>query len=276
MNLNTTLISENVIDGLDYVYDESVDFAFFRLNEATGALTDFKPILVKLRSCLKPDGYLLFFVDESYWHEVSATMAAQDPVPQGDLQWLTFTYAVDQGDGIKMAVLMGRGNYETLHAERRYEHHTSKSVFDHLETDTEEQAVIEGFIEGHTLVDHTVLECGMGEGVGLEAALAQDCHYIGIEPSGENLMGVLESVLNKGDIDMIFNGQVLRDVGGIEITQTSENPAYAITLGRTRLISEADKLEAIRVAKSDLETQRFINAIDSANRYPSITQIHIF
>lgn len=276
MTQNTTLIEGNVIDGLEHVYGESVDFAFFRLNQATGALTDFKPILVKLRSCLKPNGYLLFFVDESYWYEVGATMAAQEPVPQGDLQWLTFTYAVDQGDGIKMAVLMGRGSESTLKTERRYEHQTSKSVFDHLESGIEEQAVIEGFIKGHTLAEHTVLECGMGAGVGLEAALAQDCHYIGIEPAGEDFMGVFESVLDKEGINMIFNGQVLREVGGIEIMQTSENPAYAITLGRTRLISETDKLEAIRVAKSDLETQRFINAVDSANRYPSITQIHIF
>ena len=154
--------------------------------------------------------------------------------------------------------------------------HTSKNIFDHLESGIEEQAVIEGFIKGHTLAEHTVLECGMGQGIGLEAALAQDCSYIGIEPSGEDLMGVLESVLDKEGIDMIFNGQVLRDVGGIEITQTSENPAYAITLGRTRNITEAAKMEAIRVAKSDLETQRFINAVDGANRYPSVTKIHIF
>jgi hypothetical protein len=276
MALDTTLIQGNIIDGLDYVYDESVDFAFFRLNEATGALTDFKAILVKLRRCLKPEGYLLFFASEAYWQQVTETMVAQEPVPQGDLKWLTFTYSLDIGNGVQMAILMGRGEYDTLVDERRYEHHTSKSVFDHLESGIEEQAVIEGFISGHTLVEHTVLECGMGEGIGLEAALAQDCHYIGIEPSGEDFMGVFESVLDKEGINMIFNGQVLREVGGIEIMQTSENPAYAITLGRTRLISEADKLEAIRVAKSDLETQRFINAVDGANRYPSVTQIHIF
>jgi hypothetical protein len=276
MTQNTTLIQGNVIDGLDFVYDESVDFAFFRLNEATGAMTDFKAILVKLRRCLKPEGYLLIFASEAYWKQTVETMIAQEPVPQGDLQWLTFTYSLDIGSGVQMGILMGRGEYDTLIEERRYEHHTSKSVFDHLESGIEEQAVIEGFISGHTLVEHTVLECGMGEGVGLEAALAQDCHYIGIEPSGEDLMGVLESVLDKEGIEMIFNGQILRDVGGIEITQTSENPAFAITLGRTRHMTDEARLEAIRVAKSDLETQRFINAVDGANRYPSVTQIYIF
>jgi hypothetical protein len=75
---------------------------------------------------------------------------------------------------------------------------------------------------------------------------------------------------------MILNGKTIRDVGGIEITKSSENPRYAITLQRGSLLADNAKLEAIATAKSELETQRFINAVFAANQYPNQPQIHIF
>lgn len=75
---------------------------------------------------------------------------------------------------------------------------------------------------------------------------------------------------------MILNGNIIRDVGGIEITKSSDNPRYAITLQRGNLIADNAKLEAIATAKNDLETQRFINAVYAANKYPNQPQIHIF
>ena len=75
---------------------------------------------------------------------------------------------------------------------------------------------------------------------------------------------------------MILNGNIIRDVGGIEITRSSENPRYAITLQRGNLIADNARLEAIATAKSELETQRFINAVYAANKYPNQPQVHIF
>ena len=75
---------------------------------------------------------------------------------------------------------------------------------------------------------------------------------------------------------MILNGKTIRDVGGIEITKSSDNPRYAITLQRGNLLADNAKLEAIATAKSDLETQRFINAVYAANKYSNQPQIHIF
>jgi len=75
---------------------------------------------------------------------------------------------------------------------------------------------------------------------------------------------------------MILNGKTIRDVGGIEITKSSENPRYAITLQRGSLLADNARLQAIATAKSELETQRFINAVFAANKYPNQPQIHIF
>ena len=75
---------------------------------------------------------------------------------------------------------------------------------------------------------------------------------------------------------MILNGQIIKDAGGIEITRSSDNPRYAITLQRGNLIADNARLEAIATAKSELETQRFINAVYAANKYPNQPQVHIF
>jgi hypothetical protein len=75
---------------------------------------------------------------------------------------------------------------------------------------------------------------------------------------------------------MIFNGQVLRDVGGIEITKPSENPRHAVTLQRSTTLADLARAEAINTAKSELETQRFINAVFASNKYPAISTVNIF
>lgn len=69
-----------------------------------------------------------------------------------------------------------------------------------------------------------------------------------------------------------FNGAVLRDVGGIEITQITDNPRFAIPLSRGNALAN----EARMLAKRDLETQRFINAVFAANQFPSMPMVHIF
>ena len=71
-------------------------------------------------------------------------------------------------------------------------------------------------------------------------------------------------------IDQDF--KTFRNVGGLEIVGDSDNPRFAVPLVRSRLLADA----AREAAKTELETQRFFNAVDGANRYPSITQIHIF
>lgn len=73
-----------------------------------------------------------------------------------------------------------------------------------------------------------------------------------------------------------YNGAVLRDVGGIEISKSSDNPRFAVTLNRSTQLADTARMEAILVAKSELETQRFINAVYSANRFSNLVQIHIF
>ena len=75
---------------------------------------------------------------------------------------------------------------------------------------------------------------------------------------------------------MILNGNIIRDVGGIEITKSSENPRYAITLQRGNVLADTARVEAIKTAKSELETQRFINAVFAANKYPNQPMVHIF
>ncbi len=75
---------------------------------------------------------------------------------------------------------------------------------------------------------------------------------------------------------MILNGKTLKDVGGIEITKSSDNPRYAITLQRGNLLADNARLEAIATAKTELETQRFIDAVFAANKYPNQPQVHIF
>ena len=69
-----------------------------------------------------------------------------------------------------------------------------------------------------------------------------------------------------------YEGAVLRDVGGIEITKTSENPRFAIPLSRGKTLAESAK----DLAKRELETQRFINAVFAANQFPSMPMVHIF
>lgn len=75
---------------------------------------------------------------------------------------------------------------------------------------------------------------------------------------------------------MIYGGQILRDVGGIEISLSSENPNYAVTLRRSRSLADVARLGAIATAKQELETQRFINAAFAANKYPSMPMVYIF
>lgn len=73
-----------------------------------------------------------------------------------------------------------------------------------------------------------------------------------------------------------YNGAVLRDVGGIEISNTSDNPRFAITLNRGTQLADTARLEAIRIAKMELETQRFIDAVFAANKFPSMPMVHVF
>lgn len=73
-----------------------------------------------------------------------------------------------------------------------------------------------------------------------------------------------------------YNGGILRDVGGIEITRTFDNPRYAIPLFKGIELSDEARIEAIRLAKQELETQRFINAVFAANTFPSNPMVNIF
>lgn len=73
-----------------------------------------------------------------------------------------------------------------------------------------------------------------------------------------------------------YDGAILRDVGGLEITRTSDNPRFAIPLSRGTLLADNAKIQAIAEAKRDLETQRFFNAVFAANKYPNQPMVNIF
>lgn len=73
-----------------------------------------------------------------------------------------------------------------------------------------------------------------------------------------------------------YNGQILRDVGGIEITKESENPRFALTLSRGRILADEAEAEAIRIAMAELTLQRFFNSVELSNRYPTVTQVYMF
>ena len=73
-----------------------------------------------------------------------------------------------------------------------------------------------------------------------------------------------------------FDFKKIKNVRSLELIDSVSNPNFAVSLGRTTILTDEARLAAIEEAKTQLEYQRFINAVDSANRYPTITQIHMF
>lgn len=254
---------------LDLIENESVDFALMRLDKGLFSPAQFKPVLIKIRSKLRDTGFLIFVTDASYWLEVCSELAQSAEHEQGDLAWYDI-YRARNADR-DMAILGGRSAHELVES-----HRASQDIYTHIQSDTDVLATLESIVQTRTDELHTVLDCSMGAGVSAQACVNTNRNYIGIEQNQDLFDDAFETIIQSEVTEMIFNGQILRDVGGIEITRTSDNPNFAITLNRGNLLADAARLEAIRVAKSDLETQRFINAVDGANRYPSVTQIHIF
>tara|TARA_A200000159_G_scaffold79667_1_gene73763 strand:+ start:518 stop:1321 length:804 start_codon:yes stop_codon:yes gene_type:complete len=254
---------------LDLIDDESVDFALMRLDKGLFSPAQFKPVLIKIRSKLRSTGFLIFVTDASYWLQVCSELAQSAEHERGDLAWYDI-YRARNADR-DMAILVGRSAHELVES-----HRASQDIYTHIQSETDVLSTLESIVQTRTDELQTVLDCSMGTGVSAQACVNTNRNYIGIEQNQDSFDDAFQNIIQSEVKEMIFNGQILREVGGIELINSSENPNFAITLSRGNVLADAARLEAIRVAKSDLETQRFINAVDGANRYPSITQIHIF